>query len=278
MTDADAPPPPPPAAALTRLLPPDVDLAAGWRHPAARPVWYGVVWGRLGRGDRAFAHLDRVRLPALGPWIAAERGRILRELGLHAAAESVEFPALAEADDPVDAVMLRLSLVADAVGQGDAARAARRLAGAREALAQLPDSPRAARQRLRATWVEVEVAALTGRSLPVEVTARLPRWDTSAGRPAEVPDLRAGSAFHRAKAWLFSGIVHDDDRLLAAAREVAPPCLAWAIALARADRGAVGADREARDAWAAIVPPPGYGDQVAATAVGRRLRPAHPRR
>ncbi|MFU8841646.1 MAG: hypothetical protein ACNA8R_13145, partial [Nitriliruptoraceae bacterium] len=149
MPTTRTPPPPappvPPVDALARLLPPEVDLAtgAGLRHEAAVPVWYGMVWGRLGRGDLAWAQWDRVRLAVLQPWIAAERGRLLRELGDHRAAAALEWPALAAAEDPVDQVMLRLSLAADAVGLGDLAAARRRLAGASAQLAVIDDDPTA---------------------------------------------------------------------------------------------------------------------------------------
>lgn len=271
--DAAARPSAPPSEALATLLPPDVDLAAGWRHGAAVPVWHGVVWGRLGRGDLAWAHLDRVRLPQLGPWIAAERGRILRELGLHADAERLELPALVHADDPVDAAMLRISLAADAVGLGDRARAARRLAAAADAVAELAEGPRAARQRLRLGWVAVEVAALAGATPP---TDGLPAWDEVAGAPTRPPDLAWGSAFHRAKALLFAGVVRGDARLLDAAATGAPPVLAWAVHLARTDAAvtpAAGSDAldRARAAWQRIVPPPAHADAVAATPVARLL-------
>lgn len=261
-------PPAPPAAALATLLPPDVDLADGWRHEAATPVWHGVVWGRLGRGDLAWAHLARVQLPTLWPWIAAERGRILRELGLHGEAEAREFPALVAADDPVDAAMLRISLAADAVGLGDTARAVRRLAAAREAVEALEDGPRAARQRLRLGWVTTEVAYLEGRTPP---TDGVPRWDDEAGGPQLPEDLAWGSRFHRAKALLFAGIVRDDERLLAAAAAEAPPVLAWAVQLARADRGVSGAAAAARAAWRAVVPPVEHAAAVAATPTAARL-------
>lgn len=269
MTDDPDLPPVPDAAALAALLPPDVDLVAGWRHEAARPVWYGVVWGRLGRGDLAWAHLDRVQLPALTPWIAAERGRVVRELGLHAVAERFELPALLTATDPVDAAMLRVSLVADAVGLGDVDRAVRRLGAARTAVAELPDGPRAARQRLRLSWVATEVAFLTAGATPDDAT----RWDEATDAPVLPADASHGSHFHRAKALLFGGIVHDDDRLLAAAAELAPPVIAWAVHLCRADRGVPGAFDTARTAWRAVAPPPAYAADVAATPTARRLAP-----
>jgi hypothetical protein len=268
--------PVPPAEALASLLPPDVDLGtgAGLRREAAVPVWYGVVWSRLGRGDLAWAQWDRVASPALGPWIAAERGRVLRELGLHAAAEALERPALLRAEDPVDEAMLRISLTADAVGSFDEQRAERRLAAAEDAVAAAPDGPRAARQRLRLAWVRVEVAFLRRRPPPTE---GLPSWDVVAGEPRLPADHGWGSRFHTAKGLLFAGVARDDDRLLDAAAAVTPPVLAWAIDLARADRGQPEALGAARRAWAAIVPPPGVEEAVAGTPAARRLAAApHP--
>lgn len=262
--------PQPPRSALRALLPPDVDVRHPPRHSAAVPVWYGVVWSRLGRAELAWACWDRIHLPDLQPWIAAERGRVLRELGLHAEAERIEWPSLLEAHDPVDEAMLRISLVADAVGQGDLTRAQRRLTTTRDAVAALPDGPRAARQRLRLSWVDVEVAALAGDPLP---TDGLPRWDATTSTPALPPDYQHGSVFHRAKGLLFAAIARDDPRLLEVAAEVAPPVLAWAVHLARADRGSAGALDAARVAWQQIVPPPGYAAHMAATAVAHRLAP-----
>lgn len=267
MDPSPPPPPPPPSDALATLLPPDVDLDAGWRHEAARPVWYGVVWGRLGRGDLAAAHLDRVRLPELQPWVAAERGRLLRELGLHARAEALEFPALVQAADAGDEAMLRISLTADAVGLGDVDRAVRRLEAASDALARCPEGPRAARQRLRYAWVAAEVAFLTGGRPTGEGLPKL-------GEDGEVvwpADQRWGTTFHAAKGLLFGGVVAGEPRLLDLAAAHAPPVLRWAIELARADAGRDGAFEAARRAWRAIVPPPGTAEAVAATPVAVRL-------
>lgn len=229
-------------------------------------MWLGVVWSRLGRCELACAFWDRAGAVSLQPWVAAERGRVLRELGLHAEAERLEWPALAAADDPVDRVMLQVSLAADAVGRGDVEAAARRLDVARRAIAALPDSPRAARQRLRATWVGVEVAWVTGVS---PSTTGLPR--SNGGTMQLPPDLRHGSAFHRAKSLLFGGLVAGSLPMLDLAVADAPPMLAWAIHLARADLGVPDATAAAREAWRTIVPPPGHADQVAATTTARRL-------
>jgi hypothetical protein len=268
LTSPPPPPTPPPAEALARLLPPDVRTSERWRHEAALPVWNGVVWGRLGRGDLAFEHLDRVRLPALQPWIAAERGRILRELGLHAAAEALEWPALLAATDPVDAAMLRISLAADAVGMADPDRAVRRLSAAAEALAELPDGPRAARQRLRHTWVGVEVAWLTGAS---PSSHGLPAWDEATAAPSFPPDHAWGSDFHTAKGLLFAAVVDAEPRLLDASAALAPPALMWAVQLARADAGRDGAEAAARRAWRDIIPPPAYAAQARSAPGAARL-------
>jgi hypothetical protein len=258
-------PPIPPDDALASLVPSDVDLAGGvgLRHEAAVPVWYGIVWGRLGRGDLAVAHFDRVRLPELQPWIAAERGRLLREFGLHADAEAIEWPALLatqDRGDPVDEVMLRLSLAADAVGMGDVDRAVRRLAAARDALGALPnEAPRVCRQRLRLAWVTCEVAWLEG---PPPPTDGLPWWDEARGAPAFPVEQRWGTDFHRAKGLLFAGVARGDLRLLDAAAAIAPVGLLWAVHLARRDAGAPDAEVAARHAWAQVVPPPEYAGRV----------------
>lgn len=252
---------------MARLLPPEVDLRHPERGGAARPVWLGVVWSRLGRGDLAWQFWDRVTADAVQPWIAAERGRVLRELGLHAAAERLEWPAVAAAEDPGDRAMLQVSLVADAVGRGDVAAATRRLEVATQAVGDLPDGPRAARQRLRLTWVGVEVAWLTGSApslhgLPVRGEDAAVTWPDEAHH---------GSDFHRAKALLFGGLVHRSVPLLDLAAEIAPPVLAWAVHLARADHGCEGAETLARDAWTAIEPPAPVAEEVAATPTAHRL-------
>jgi hypothetical protein len=227
------------------------------------------VWSRLGRGPLAWEHWDRVTVAQLQPWIAAERGRVVRELGLHARAEALEGPASQAATDAGDRAMLRVSLVADAVGAGDVVGASQRLEDARQAVAALEDGPRAARQRLRLAWVGVEVAYLRGE--PPSATG-LPWWDDETDAPGFPADHRWGSGFHTAKGLLFGGIVHDDLRLLAAAAATAPPVLRWGIELARADRGAEGALALARAAWAEIEPPYHVAVEAAETPTARRLR------
>lgn len=275
--------PAPPAEALARLVPADVDLGPSLARPAHRPVWLGLVWGRLGRGDLAWAFWDSVNASrswgGLGrasfssrevadvqPWIAAERGRVLRELGLHEEAERIEWPALATASDPVVDAMLRISLTADAVGRGDVDGVVRRFAAAEERVAALDDSPRASRQRLRLAWVDVEVAAVTGRP---------PRYGDLLPSGAELPAINAhGTTFHCAKSLLFASATAPTDVALVqlqAARDLAPPVLTWAIELARADRGAPDALDAARTAWSAIVPPARFRAAVMGTPTARRL-------
>lgn len=282
----------PPTVATARLLPPD---AAGG-DPLRRGIWVGVVWSRLGRGDRAWdwwrwagAALragggvrSDAECRALRAWVAAERGRVLRELGLHGHAEALEAPALLAlrarpGTDPVGEAMLLVSLAADAVGRGRTGLAGHRLAAAHEILTRVPDTPRAARQRLRASWVAVEVAFLRGVSPD---PGSLPRWDDGAQRPVLPTDHVHGTDFHAAKGLLFAGVVTRDPRMLHAALDLAPPALRWAVALAlddvevEANDGRVRPLEVARLAWAQLVPPPGFAAAVARTPTARRLRTA----
>lgn len=240
------------------------------RHPLrsadAAAVWNGVVWGRLGRCDLAWAWWDSVDEPTLQPWIAGERGRILRELGLHEQAAEVEEEGLTTARDVVDVVLLRLSLAADAVGMGREAAARRALGTAGSLLDELPDDERVCRQRLRRRWIEVEIALLTG-SRPED--EGLPTMGDDG--PLFPDDHAAGTDFHRAKGLLFAGVARGDDRLLEAAAGLAPPMLRWAVELARADRGDEEARRRATTAWRKVVPPDHVADEVAATPTAQRL-------
>jgi hypothetical protein len=266
-------PPLPPTADLAALLPPDVDLAAGRGLRADAPpedveeVWYGVVWGRLGRGDLAWAWWDRRDTPSLRPWLAAERGRLLRELGGHVTAEQLEQAALVGATDPLDRVMLRASLAADAVGQADPDLARRHLASARRELTAQPWSPRRDRQWLRVGWVTIEIALLTGEADP---PVALPSWRpgvgthpngsmrTRGGRDDLLlpPAYRSGSRFHVAKGCLFAGVLHGDRGLLSLAADLSPPALLWGVHLARAALGVDGAVAAAAAARDRVVPPP----------------------
>jgi len=266
-------PPAPPAADLAALSPSDIDLSAGrGLRPDAPPedveqVWYGVVWGRLGRGDLAWAWWDRLATPALEPWLAAERGRLLRELGGHLAAQRLEQAALSRATDPLDRVMLTVSLAADAVGQADADLARRRLTSARQELTTQPWSARRDRQWLRAGWVAVEIALMTGRTAPaVALPSWRPRDDAGSHQlmrsgPSEDELLlpaayRSGSRFHLAKGCLFAGVVRGDPELLVLAAELSPPALLWGVHLARASLGVEGAAEAAAAARNRVVPPP----------------------
>ena len=251
------------------LIPADIEWGA--LSAAERALWAGIVWSRSGRGDLAWSSWGRVDDPRLAAWRAAEQGRVLRELGLHADAEAVEAPALESAEDPVVAVMLRISLTADAVGRNAIDLAARRLAAAREASSRAEaasDSPRLARQRLRLAWVGAEVDWIHGRApdgsgLPSRAVDGSIQW------PA---DHAHGSDFHRTKSLLFAGMVHGDLDLLDRAIEIAPTGLAWAAHLARAALGAPDGERSAARAWSRCVPPPHVAAAVAATPTARRLR------
>ena len=240
------------------------------RHPLrssdAAAVWNGVVWGRLGRCDRAWAWWDSVETDELQPWIAGERGRVLRELGLHDRAAELEEAGLVAARDVVDVVLLRLSLAADAVGTGHEAAARRALGTAGSLLDELPVDDRVRRQRLRRRWIEVEVALLAGSEPSLD---GLPTMGEDG--PVYPSDHDAGTDFHRAKGLLFAGIAGEDTALLAAAADLAPPMLRWAVELARADRGVEGAGERAALAWRSVVPPEEVAAAVDATPTARRL-------
>lgn len=261
----------PPDEALDELVPVDVPVdPTDLRHPAELDVWYGHVWSRLGRGDLAWEWWDQVEVEVLGPWVAAERARVLRELGLHAAASWYDELGLSTVHDPVEMVMLRLGLAADALGLGDAEGAAIRFGAADALLRTLPDGPRTARQRLRRSWVAVELSAFSAAELDLDT---LPDLDED-GEPSFPDDYDSGTRFHRAKGLLFAAIARRDADLLDAAAAAAPPMLLWAVELARADRGDEGADDRAREAWDAIVPPPGYEEDVQRTPTAKRIREA----
>jgi hypothetical protein len=189
--------------------------------------------------------------------LAAERGRVLREFGLHAEAERIEWRALAAVEDRVDRAMLQVSLTADAVGRGDLDMMTRRLEAAQEAVAALPDGPRAARQRLRLGWVTVEVTMWTGGQVQVP--------------DVDAPDLAHGSAFHRAKQALFAGIAARSLDVLDLALAQDVPILTWAVHLARADLGADGAHTAAKAAWSHLRMPPGHEPAIRATPTATRL-------
>lgn len=262
----------PPDDALADFIPGDVPQdPTELRHPAELDVWYGHVWSRLGRDDLAWAWWDGVDSETLAPWVAAERGRVLRELGLHAAAQWFDELGLTTVMDPVDIVMLRLGLTADAIGLGDADRAELRFGAASSLLDTLQDSPRVARQRIRRSWVALELSFVTGVDPDLE---GLPDLDDEDG-VVFPDDYAAGTRFHRAKGLLFAGIARRDADLLDAAAEQAPPVLRWAVELARSDRGDEEAHLRAREAWEEVVPPPGYEEEVARTPTAKRIRESH---
>lgn len=247
------------------------------RHPsssdAAALVWDGMVWGRLGRADRAWVCWSAVGDPSLVAWVAAERGRVLREFGLHESAKALEEDGLGAARDVTDIVMLRISLAADALGTGDpdpvqrTASARRQLDAATSMLRELPPGPRTSRQRLRARWVAAEVAMASGARADV---AGLPwRGDGGPAFPIEHED---GTDFHRAKGLLFAGVVRKERSLLQHAAELAPPALLWAVELARLEAGEQPGTRRAAAAWDRIVPPEQFRAAVEATPTAQRLR------
>lgn len=229
-------------------------------------MWNGVVWGRMGRADRAWAWWDSVSDDELQPWIAAERGRVLRELGLHGAAQQLEEDALSHATDLVDIVMLRLSLAADAVGLGEESAARRVLGAASSLLDELPPDERARRQRLRRRWVEVEVGLLSGSQPSADGLPSL-----GHDGPVFPMDYDAGTDFHRAKGLLFAGTVREEPALLVAAAELAPTALRWAVELARRDAGDEEAARRAVTAWSQVVPPPDHAEAIAETDTAKLL-------
>lgn len=242
------------------------------RGAQAARVWDGVVWSRLGRGDLAWASWDLVDDVELAPWVDAERGRALRELGLHGRAERHDLDGLRRATDPIDETALWIGLTADAVGVGDADTATIRLAAAADALESAPAGPRRDRQRLRLTWVEAEVAALTDDPSMASSVADGP-WPWVEGDRLRFPPVfDAGTVFHRAKGALFRGTLDADRTMLRAGLVLAPPVLTWAFHLALADLGEPGAVGRARTAWRDVTPPPHVADAVAAGPVARRLR------
>jgi len=258
--------PRPPRDQLDVLVPADVRDGRTDRGEQAARVWDGVVWGRLGRGELAWACFDQVDDPDLRPWTDAERGRVLRELGLHAQAEEHDLAGLRRAADPVDEAMVWIGLTADAVGSAEVSETLLRLAAARDALDSAPDGARRDRQVLRLTWVETEVAGLVGDDPPDGP------WPARDGDTMTWPDVfDAGTVFHRAKAALFAGALTRDLWMLDRAAELAPPVLAWAVHLARADLGVPGAEHAARDAWRAVTPPSHVAEAAASTPTARRL-------
>jgi hypothetical protein len=226
------------------------------------------VWSRVGRGDLAWRWWERVDPDGVhGPWLAGARGLVLRELGLHREAQRLEEEGLRAAADLVDVVALRLSLAADAVGLGEASVARTRRDAAVDLLGELPDGPRVARQRLRRTWVDVELALLDGTTPPVEGLADV----STEGDVRHPPDAVHGTDFHRAKGLLFAAIARHRPELLAPAAALAPGALRWAVELARVDTGDARAGARAVGAWEAVVPPEPYARAARRTPTAKRL-------
>lgn len=262
------PPTPPPADAVEALVPADLrGDPTTLRHPEMAELLHGMVWTRLGDGPQAWAWLDRVTAPQLSSWVLAEKGRFLRELGLHEQSEELDLKSLAVAAEMADVVRARISLVADAVGRGEFEVARLRLEAVDALLGRVEVTPSIARQRLRRAWVAVEVAMVNGTEVP---TDGLPHLD---GGQVWFPAEQAhGTRFHAAKGLLFGAVARGDLRLLELAAADAPPMLAWAVHLARHDSGVPDAMAEAREAWQAIIAPPGFAQDVARTPTARRLR------
>jgi hypothetical protein len=237
------------------------------RHPEVAELLHGMVWSRLGDGAAAWAWFDRVGEVSLLSWVLAEKGRFLRELGLHEHSEELDLEALAVAGDMSDIIRARISLVADAVGRGEFEVAALRLQAVDALLERVEVTPEIARQRLRRAWVAVEVALVKGEEPP---TDGLPHLD--GGQIWFPPEQAHGTTFEAAKGLLFAAIAHGDLRLLELASADAPAMLSWAVHLARMDSGMPEAWDEAREAWAKIIAPPGFADEVARTPVAKRLR------
>lgn len=250
-------PPEPPPDRVGRLRLPEWDDAppaspaeAAWRN--------GELWMRLARYDHAWAWWALVDDPALAARVHVSRGSSLRELRLHRSALLEDRTALEVVPEGGWARAAALiGLVADAVGEGDRDAANDRLVAAVDAVGALPDDPPGNRQRIRLGWVACEVALLTG-GVPAVALPHVDR-DGQVSAPAV---YRAGSDHHLAKGLLFAGVLSRDAGALEVAAELAPPGLAWAVHLARADLGADGARRAAREAWAQVVLPDELTDAV----------------
>lgn len=260
MTRPDPPPDPPPAPPHDRTgqlrlpewdeAPPPDGPERAWRN--------GYLWMRLARYDHAWRWWALVDDPRLATRVHASRASSLRELRLHRSADLEDGAALEASSGPGwERAAALIGRVADAVGQGDPAEANARLADALDAVRDLPDDLPADRQRIRLGWVACEVALLTG-GIPA---VALPHVDRD-GEVATPGVYRAGSDHHLAKGLLFAGVLSRELRMLEVAADLAPPGLAWAVHLARADLGADRARAAARDAWAKVVVPPELADAV----------------
>lgn len=261
-------PPEPPPDRTAHLALPEWDGAQA--DPPARAWRHGYLWMRLGRHDHAWGWWALVDDPRLATRVHASRASSLRELRLHRRADLEDAAALEASPEPGwERTAALIGRVADAVGEGDPGAADARLADALDAVRDLPhdlpqDPPHdlphdlpADRQRIRLGWVACEVALLTG-GVPA---VALPHVDRD-GEVATPPVYRAGSDHHLAKGLLFAGVLSRDLRVLEVAADLAPPGLAWAVHLARADLGADGALAAAREAWAKVVVPQELADAV----------------
>lgn len=170
-------------------------MAAGWL--------LGVCLGASGRYGGALAVLDPMVTSAttpegrvLGALAAATVASIHRQLGRHSVAQGFDEMAVesskGEGEAGFDGL---LGLAADAVGLGESAAAASRLA---EAAALAQDRPDWWRQRVRLGWVRAEVALLQGSPEDAAV---------AAGAAVELAE-HSGAPRHVAKGLLFLGVAH----------------------------------------------------------------------
>lgn len=243
--------------------------AVGRASVGSEEAWLlGYLWLRLGRHDLAHRWWDRVVDRRLLSRTQASRAASLRELGLHDRAEDADRTGLSlvgPGTSPADRAALLIGLVADAVGRGGATVAGRRLDPATAAVAALGSGREADRQRIRLGWVTAEVELMTGR----RPTVALPRLGPEG--VAAPKHYAGGCRHHLAKGLLFAGVSDRDAATLAAAAELAPPGLVWAVHLARADVGVDGALERAREARRSVLAPRELREAVAATPTARRL-------
>lgn len=175
---------------------------AGLEAEAAGASWLlGVCLaaaGRYGRALEVLAPVVEVEGPPetrmISALAAATVASIHRQLGRHGVAQDYDQGALRAAGDVPDGRFdALLGLAADAVGLGDAARAAARLDEAAGLLGERTDWWR---QRVRLGWVRAEVALLTGD----------PQAAVAAAQDAVELAERSGAPRHVAKGLLFLGV------------------------------------------------------------------------
>jgi hypothetical protein len=200
--------------------------AVRWADERADPArgllaWcHGACLGAAGEYGAAFALLDRT--PAGGPAgarLLSLRGSLLRQLGRHGEAQSLDAAVLADADaEPVGRADAAVGLVADAIGVADVVTAtaaldrASRLLDAGTAAAVAPPE-HGWRLAVRREWVAAELALL------VEQPAQAATHARRAARLAAAE----GADRHLAKSRLLIGVAAQDPEALRA-------CLAWARA------------------------------------------------